>query len=213
MPRVIDCGSCLVGGIKVTLILCRNEGFSTGKFCIMPKKAWPPPNFRVSDRWTWYRCPDVKSFWSNCGILAHNSWDLAGCICTDPFPQGFTFTLSLVSLAVCTSCMHSGLPVEGVVYLLRIKEAKMKSVLAHLSYFPPLPRQSYHILTLLHLQTLEICCSAALSLACHHRTGYKWYGQRWDATGRLLLCVGGRATGIAYVLGCSSWNISDPTQS
>uniref|UniRef100_A0A8B9CT20 DLEC1 cilia and flagella associated protein n=1 Tax=Anser brachyrhynchus TaxID=132585 RepID=A0A8B9CT20_9AVES len=47
LPRVIDCGSCLVGGIKVTLILCRNEGFSTGKFCIMPKKAWPPPNFRA----------------------------------------------------------------------------------------------------------------------------------------------------------------------
>ncbi|XP_071889969.1 deleted in lung and esophageal cancer protein 1 isoform X2 [Anas platyrhynchos] len=45
LPRVIDCGSCLVGGIKVTPILCRNEGFSTGKFCIMPKKAWPPPNF------------------------------------------------------------------------------------------------------------------------------------------------------------------------
>uniref|UniRef100_A0A8B9SFV6 DLEC1 cilia and flagella associated protein n=1 Tax=Anas platyrhynchos TaxID=8839 RepID=A0A8B9SFV6_ANAPL len=45
LPCVIDCGSCLVGGIKVTPILCRNEGFSTGKFCIMPKKAWPPPNF------------------------------------------------------------------------------------------------------------------------------------------------------------------------
>ncbi|KFV92104.1 Deleted in lung and esophageal cancer protein 1, partial [Fulmarus glacialis] len=47
LPRIIDCGSCLVGGIKVRMILCRNEGFSTGKFCIMPKKAWPPPNFRA----------------------------------------------------------------------------------------------------------------------------------------------------------------------
>ncbi|XP_074013742.1 deleted in lung and esophageal cancer protein 1 [Numenius arquata] len=47
LPRVIDCGSCIVGGIKVTIILCTNEGFSTGKFCIMPKKAWPPPNFRA----------------------------------------------------------------------------------------------------------------------------------------------------------------------
>uniref|UniRef100_A0A663EY65 DLEC1 cilia and flagella associated protein n=1 Tax=Aquila chrysaetos chrysaetos TaxID=223781 RepID=A0A663EY65_AQUCH len=46
LPRIIDCGSCLVGGIKVMMILCRNEGISTGKFCIMPKKAWPPPNFR-----------------------------------------------------------------------------------------------------------------------------------------------------------------------
>ncbi|NXT20409.1 DLEC1 protein, partial [Syrrhaptes paradoxus] len=45
LPHVIDCGSCLVGGIKVKMLLCRNEGFSAGKFCIMPKKAWPPPNF------------------------------------------------------------------------------------------------------------------------------------------------------------------------
>jgi len=49
VPHIIDCGSCLVGGIKVTKILCRNEGFSTEKFCIMPKKDWTPPDFRVSD--------------------------------------------------------------------------------------------------------------------------------------------------------------------
>ncbi|XP_062426838.1 deleted in lung and esophageal cancer protein 1 [Rhea pennata] len=47
LPHIIDCGFCLVGGIKVTQILCRNEGFSTGRFCIMPKKAWPSPNFRA----------------------------------------------------------------------------------------------------------------------------------------------------------------------
>ncbi|NXW83647.1 DLEC1 protein, partial [Alopecoenas beccarii] len=47
LPHIIDCGSCLVGGIKSMMILCRNEGFSTGKFCIMPKKAWPPPDFRA----------------------------------------------------------------------------------------------------------------------------------------------------------------------
>ncbi|NXQ91537.1 DLEC1 protein, partial [Nyctibius grandis] len=45
LPHIIDCGSCLVGGIKVTKILCRSEGISTGKFCIMPKKAWPPSDF------------------------------------------------------------------------------------------------------------------------------------------------------------------------
>ncbi|NXI89657.1 DLEC1 protein, partial [Psophia crepitans] len=47
LPPIIDCGSCLVGGIKVTTILCRNEGFSMGKFLITTKKTWPPPNFRV----------------------------------------------------------------------------------------------------------------------------------------------------------------------
>uniref|UniRef100_A0A8D0KZZ9 DLEC1 cilia and flagella associated protein n=1 Tax=Strix occidentalis caurina TaxID=311401 RepID=A0A8D0KZZ9_STROC len=49
LPHIIDCGSCLVGRKKVTMILCRNEGIGTGKFCIMPKKAWPPPNFRDVD--------------------------------------------------------------------------------------------------------------------------------------------------------------------
>ncbi|NXG19802.1 DLEC1 protein, partial [Grallaria varia] len=44
LPHVIDCGPCLVGGIKATTLLCRNEGVRTGKFSIMPKKAWPPPN-------------------------------------------------------------------------------------------------------------------------------------------------------------------------
>ncbi|NWX01416.1 DLEC1 protein, partial [Caloenas nicobarica] len=47
LPHIIDCGSCLVGGMKSMMVLCRNEGFSTGKFCIMPKKAWPPPYFRA----------------------------------------------------------------------------------------------------------------------------------------------------------------------
>ncbi|NXN21972.1 DLEC1 protein, partial [Nycticryphes semicollaris] len=47
LPHIIDCGSCIVGGIKVMTILCTNEGLSTGKFHIVPKKAWPPPNSRA----------------------------------------------------------------------------------------------------------------------------------------------------------------------
>ncbi|XP_054500350.2 deleted in lung and esophageal cancer protein 1 [Agelaius phoeniceus] len=48
LPDFIDCGSCLVGGIKTTTILCRNEGVRTGKFSIMPGKAWPPPESGVA---------------------------------------------------------------------------------------------------------------------------------------------------------------------
>ncbi|XP_066057606.1 deleted in lung and esophageal cancer protein 1 isoform X3 [Chamaea fasciata] len=48
LPDIIDCGSCLVGGIKTTAILCRNEGVRTGKFYIMPEKAWPAPDSRVA---------------------------------------------------------------------------------------------------------------------------------------------------------------------
>lgn len=34
----------------MTKFICKNVGFSTGKFCIMPQKSWPPPSFRVSGR-------------------------------------------------------------------------------------------------------------------------------------------------------------------
>ncbi|XP_008500453.2 deleted in lung and esophageal cancer protein 1 [Calypte anna] len=46
LPHIIDCGSCLVGAIKVMMVLCRNEGLTTRQFCVMPKKDSPPPNFR-----------------------------------------------------------------------------------------------------------------------------------------------------------------------
>uniref|UniRef100_A0A8C5NJU2 DLEC1 cilia and flagella associated protein n=1 Tax=Junco hyemalis TaxID=40217 RepID=A0A8C5NJU2_JUNHY len=48
LPDCINCGSCLVGGIKTTTILCRNEGVRTGKFSIMPGKAWPAPDSGVA---------------------------------------------------------------------------------------------------------------------------------------------------------------------
>ncbi|RLW11481.1 hypothetical protein DV515_00001295 [Chloebia gouldiae] len=49
LPDFIDCGSCLVGGIKTAAVLCRNEGVRTGKFSIMPEKAWPAPDSGVAD--------------------------------------------------------------------------------------------------------------------------------------------------------------------
>ncbi|NXB80464.1 DLEC1 protein, partial [Donacobius atricapilla] len=48
LPDTIACGSCLVGGIKTAAVLCRNAGVRTGKFSIMPEKAWPPPSSRVA---------------------------------------------------------------------------------------------------------------------------------------------------------------------
>ncbi|NWW00972.1 DLEC1 protein, partial [Oreocharis arfaki] len=48
LPDVIDCGACLVGGIKTTVTLCRNEGVRTGKFSIMPEKSCPAPDSGVA---------------------------------------------------------------------------------------------------------------------------------------------------------------------
>ncbi|XP_032717094.1 deleted in lung and esophageal cancer protein 1 isoform X6 [Lontra canadensis] len=47
LSPVLDCGYCLIGGMKITRFVCKNVGFSVGKFCVMPKKSWPPPSFRV----------------------------------------------------------------------------------------------------------------------------------------------------------------------
>ncbi|KAL7976456.1 hypothetical protein Chor_008405 [Crotalus horridus] len=46
LPHVLECGACLVGGVKFVKFECKNEGLSVGKFCIMAKDMWPPPNFR-----------------------------------------------------------------------------------------------------------------------------------------------------------------------
>ncbi|XP_059520387.1 deleted in lung and esophageal cancer protein 1 isoform X2 [Myotis daubentonii] len=47
LPPVLDCGYCLVGEMKVSTFLCKNVGFSAAKFCVIPKKTWPPTSFRA----------------------------------------------------------------------------------------------------------------------------------------------------------------------
>ncbi|XP_067824418.1 deleted in lung and esophageal cancer protein 1 isoform X2 [Heptranchias perlo] len=46
LPGTLDCGYCLVGGVKIAEFLCRNDGYNSGCFCMMPKKMWPTTNFR-----------------------------------------------------------------------------------------------------------------------------------------------------------------------
>ncbi|XP_071341210.1 deleted in lung and esophageal cancer protein 1 [Trachinotus anak] len=46
LPRVLDCGYCLIGGVKFVEFLCQNVGLSPGKFCIIPKNQWPASNLR-----------------------------------------------------------------------------------------------------------------------------------------------------------------------
>ncbi|KAJ8010956.1 hypothetical protein DPEC_G00080540 [Dallia pectoralis] len=46
LPSVLDFGYCLVGGVKFIEILCRNDGLSTGTFCILPLSQWPASNIR-----------------------------------------------------------------------------------------------------------------------------------------------------------------------
>lgn len=49
VPRVMECGYCLIGGIKFVEFMCQNVGLSAGKFCIIPKDQWPAWNIRVKN--------------------------------------------------------------------------------------------------------------------------------------------------------------------
>ncbi|XP_054893916.1 deleted in lung and esophageal cancer protein 1 [Poeciliopsis prolifica] len=46
LPRVLDCGYCLVGGVKFLEFICQNVGLSAGTFYIIPKDQWPASNLR-----------------------------------------------------------------------------------------------------------------------------------------------------------------------
>uniref|UniRef100_A0A3B3H9W5 DLEC1 cilia and flagella associated protein n=1 Tax=Oryzias latipes TaxID=8090 RepID=A0A3B3H9W5_ORYLA len=50
LPKVLDCGYCLVGGLKYVEFLCQNVGQSSGTFCIIPKSQWPFSNLRSLSR-------------------------------------------------------------------------------------------------------------------------------------------------------------------
>ncbi|KAM3593795.1 uncharacterized protein V6R79_022034 [Siganus canaliculatus] len=46
LPSELDCGHCLIGGVKFIGFLCQNVGLSTGTFCIIPKNQWLASNLR-----------------------------------------------------------------------------------------------------------------------------------------------------------------------
>uniref|UniRef100_H3D5C9 Deleted in lung and esophageal cancer protein 1 Ig-like domain-containing protein n=1 Tax=Tetraodon nigroviridis TaxID=99883 RepID=H3D5C9_TETNG len=50
IPKVLDCGYCLIGGVKFVEFQCKNVSVSAGSFCIIPKKQWPVSNLRTVAR-------------------------------------------------------------------------------------------------------------------------------------------------------------------
>uniref|UniRef100_A0A8C3G8Z5 DLEC1 cilia and flagella associated protein n=2 Tax=Cyclopterus lumpus TaxID=8103 RepID=A0A8C3G8Z5_CYCLU len=46
LPRVLDCGCCLIGGVTFVEFPCQNVSLSAGSFCIIPKNQWPASNLR-----------------------------------------------------------------------------------------------------------------------------------------------------------------------
>ncbi|XP_057680093.1 deleted in lung and esophageal cancer protein 1 [Corythoichthys intestinalis] len=48
LPSILDCGYCLIGGVRCVEIYCQNIGLSAGTFCILPKNQWPATNPRLA---------------------------------------------------------------------------------------------------------------------------------------------------------------------
>ncbi|XP_026105876.1 deleted in lung and esophageal cancer protein 1-like isoform X2 [Carassius auratus] len=69
LPAVMDCGYCLVGGVKFMEVLCRNEGLSAGTFCVMPKKQWPASSLRSAVKSTFAEQPPFAISPSIFGLL------------------------------------------------------------------------------------------------------------------------------------------------
>ncbi|XP_061661850.1 deleted in lung and esophageal cancer protein 1 isoform X2 [Syngnathoides biaculeatus] len=47
LPSVLDCGYCLIGGVRCVEFYCQNIGLSAGTFCIVSKNQWPATNPRL----------------------------------------------------------------------------------------------------------------------------------------------------------------------
>lgn len=46
LPKEVDLGNCLVGGVQATQLLVKNEG-GPGRFCLMTKNKWPTTSIRT----------------------------------------------------------------------------------------------------------------------------------------------------------------------
>ncbi|NXK08085.1 DLEC1 protein, partial [Herpetotheres cachinnans] len=116
LPHIIDCGSCLVGGIKVTKILCRNEGIGPEKFCIMPKKAWPPPDFKAVDT-IGFVIQDPFGIHPPVFELAPGQSTTVEVVFFPSFPEVSQQTYTIV----CDSCQINDVTVTGVGQLIALE--------------------------------------------------------------------------------------------
>uniref|UniRef100_H3B754 DLEC1 cilia and flagella associated protein n=1 Tax=Latimeria chalumnae TaxID=7897 RepID=H3B754_LATCH len=116
IPRCIDCGYCLVGGVKIIELLCTNEGHSAGKFCIMPKSTWPVANFRCVatigfvEQPPFGICPAVFELYPGQGIEVEVAFFPAS---FDNFTQTFAI--------VCDNCQVKDITLTGAGQLIALQ--------------------------------------------------------------------------------------------
>ncbi|XP_077158787.1 deleted in lung and esophageal cancer protein 1 isoform X2 [Paroedura picta] len=116
LPLVLDCGACLVGGIKFSEFRCKNEGCSSGRFCIMPKGMWPPPHFRAVARFGFVEQepfgiqPAVFELFPGHSILIETAF----------FPS-FSGVASVTYTIACDNCQINEITLTGLGQLISLK--------------------------------------------------------------------------------------------
>ncbi|XP_053265484.1 deleted in lung and esophageal cancer protein 1 isoform X3 [Podarcis raffonei] len=116
LPHILDCGPCLVGGVKFTEFLCKNEGSSIGKFCIMPKHIWPPPHFRAVATLGYV---EQEPFGIRPAVfeLAPGQSTLIEVVFMPTVPE----VVSVKYILICDNCQTNDLTVTGLGQLIALK--------------------------------------------------------------------------------------------
>uniref|UniRef100_A0A3B4XSA7 Deleted in lung and esophageal cancer protein 1 Ig-like domain-containing protein n=1 Tax=Seriola lalandi dorsalis TaxID=1841481 RepID=A0A3B4XSA7_SERLL len=96
LPRVLDCGYCLIGGVKFVEFLCQNVGLSSGTFCIIPKNQWPASNLRSTFLFL------TGSLFSLCSLWPEHIF-----LSSHPLQSCQVFTV------VCDNCQVKDISIEG----------------------------------------------------------------------------------------------------
>ncbi|XP_056306524.1 deleted in lung and esophageal cancer protein 1 [Danio aesculapii] len=116
LPAVMDCGFCLVGGVKFMEVLCQNEGLSAGTFCVMPKKQWPASSLRSAVKSTFAEQPPFAISPSIFGLLPGQATVIEVVFFpTTPEISSQDFTI------VCDNCQVKDITLQGTGQLITVE--------------------------------------------------------------------------------------------
>ncbi|XP_077978029.1 deleted in lung and esophageal cancer protein 1-like [Glandiceps talaboti] len=106
LPQEIDCGHCLVGGLRITHFIVKNLG-GDGRFCIMPRKSWPTAKFQsvsqVVDTQPFEVRPAVFELPGNQAIIIEVAFSPT---CIETFTQEIT--------VICDNCQVKHFTLKGI---------------------------------------------------------------------------------------------------
>uniref|UniRef100_H2ZNY1 Deleted in lung and esophageal cancer protein 1 Ig-like domain-containing protein n=1 Tax=Ciona savignyi TaxID=51511 RepID=H2ZNY1_CIOSA len=151
VPEAINCGFCLVGGVKVVDLPLKNVG-GNGRFCIMKRTSWPAANFKTVVNPS---CLDLGLFQIRPSVFEVLAGQVATLEILFSPHEDTSFKEELV--IVCDNCQVKYVTIEGrgetaAVELVSVSNSEDEDIVLgemaditadHLVRFPPLNPHSY----------------------------------------------------------------------